>query len=425
MQPSCDIAVDKKLVHKKNPENVLIKNLRRSIPALIDRHTAENIIIPELSLPDRAVFLEYYMLHKPGHNAVTNVEQPETYDQVPPNSECYVLFNIPHIIHADLFEKDGSILKKYYKYLLNYYTKNEKQNCYMLKINLSESDESKIQEIMVENGISISDYEKFTLYRLLEPIENFQKENIFYSELLVDKRHTYFFEHAQEHVPGMMIMEAARQFALACCHVFGKTPLKGTQSALNKFNASFIDYTDLHYPVSMKLEFSKLERGKNGEWKSYIALISVCQKNAVCSEFVIDGRILSTVLFSRFREGRNKTNPYHRFYPVDPNICPVSLWDPCREMYMSAKLLDISLDGFSIETAELQACEMVQIEYEFIMHFHITGFIRGRCTQKWGMNENGNFYGGFHINNILKADKDNLKEAIKMFCHLRNDRKIN
>ena len=220
----------------------------------------------------------------------------------------------------------------------------------------------------------------------------------------------------------MMVMEAARQMTIACCHVFGKIPLKGSQIALNTFNARFIDYIDIHYPIGMKVELVQYEKGKNGEWTSVNFIVSVFQKEIVCSEFDMTGRIMSKKLFSRFREGRNTTSPVHRFYPVDPELCPTSLWSSDKENYYVGKLIDISLGGFCIEIGEFVDEEASQKEYEFIMYFPIIGFVRGECRQKWSRNENESFFGGFHINNITKADKDNLKEAVKRFCHLKTDR---
>ena len=82
-----DITLDKKYVHKKLQENVFIKNLRRSIPSYIEKETAENLIIPALSLADRAVFLEYYLL--------------------PESGECYEIFNVPHMLDPRII--DGKV----------------------------------------------------------------------------------------------------------------------------------------------------------------------------------------------------------------------------------------------------------------------------------------------------------------------------
>ncbi len=422
MRNGADKAVDRKYVHKKYPENVFLRGLRRSIPYCIEKETVENIIIPSLTLPDLAIFLEYYIFHKPGAPLPVNEESQDTSDPIIHNRECYILFNIPHTIEADFLENDLKLSKKDHDFLMNYYRKNEKYNCYLLKKSLSEFEDRAIQDILSKKDISLTNHEKMILYEIFESIEAFKKENVFYAEMLVDMRHSFFFEHHQEHVPGMMVMEAARQMTIACCHVFGNIPLKGSQIALNTFNAKFIDYIDLHYPIGMKADFLRID-DKNGEWTWAKALVSIFQKGVVCTEFDIDGRIMSKKLFSRFREGRNMTNPAHRFYPVDPELCPTSLWSSDKEDYYVGKLIDISLNGFCIEIGEFVGEEASQKDYDFIMYFPVIGFVRGGCHQRWSRNENESFFGGFHINRIVKADKDNLKQAVKRFCHLRTDRK--
>ncbi len=420
MHDGIDSALDKKYVHKKLPENVLIKGLRRGIPAFIDRSQVENLIIPSLSLADRALFLEYYLFHDPERK---QIQPDDVSDPDIENKECYVLFNIPHTIDAEYFEGEVKLSRHDRDILLRYYRKNEKTGNYILKKRLSEIEEKAIQHILGKKDIHISDNEKIILYEMFEKIDGMEKDDIFYAELLVNRRHSFFFEHQQEHVPGIMIMEASRQYAVACFHIFGKTPFKGYQFTLNSFNAKFFDYIDLHYPAGIKLEVIKKVLGRNGEWTSATHQITFFQKGNICASVEIEGGIISKKLFSRFREGRNNTSPEHRFYPVDPEICPTSLWSSDKENYHVGKLIDVSVNGFCVEIGETFEQKESKKDYDFIMYFPGIGFIRGGCQQKWSRCENDNFYGGFHITLILKADKDNLREAVKRFCHLKTDRK--
>lgn len=45
------------------------------------------------------------------------------------------------------------------------------------------------------------------------------------AQLAIDLAHPYHFEHPQDHVPGMMLMEAGRQLALAVAHLFYEVPM--------------------------------------------------------------------------------------------------------------------------------------------------------------------------------------------------------
>ena len=45
------------------------------------------------------------------------------------------------------------------------------------------------------------------------------------SEILVDKQHSFFFEHECAHVPGLMLIEGGRQNAMAIAHKYFDTSL--------------------------------------------------------------------------------------------------------------------------------------------------------------------------------------------------------
>lgn len=45
------------------------------------------------------------------------------------------------------------------------------------------------------------------------------------SEILINKQHSFFFEHECAHVPGLMLIEGGRQNAMAIAHKFFNTSL--------------------------------------------------------------------------------------------------------------------------------------------------------------------------------------------------------
>lgn len=68
------------------------------------------------------------------------------------------------------------------------------------------------------------------------------------AQLTLDQKHPYHFEHPQDHVPGMMLMEAGRQLALAVAHLFYDVPLD-TVFILKHVTASFQRFAELEEPV--------------------------------------------------------------------------------------------------------------------------------------------------------------------------------
>jgi hypothetical protein len=60
--------------------------------------------------------------------------------------------------------------------------------------------------------------------------------------LVLDSAHKWLFDHPTDHIPGMLIIEAARQaFALG----------RGGDPAFDYINARFFSYGELHEPVQL------------------------------------------------------------------------------------------------------------------------------------------------------------------------------
>jgi hypothetical protein len=69
------------------------------------------------------------------------------------------------------------------------------------------------------------------------------------AELALDPAHPYHFEHAQEHVPGMMLIEAGRQLAMAIAHIYYDVSLDAV-FVLEHMQSSFARFADSARPSS-------------------------------------------------------------------------------------------------------------------------------------------------------------------------------
>jgi hypothetical protein len=68
------------------------------------------------------------------------------------------------------------------------------------------------------------------------------------AELAIDAQHPYHFEHAQDHVPGMMLVEAGRQLAMAIAHLYYQVPLDAV-FVLNEVSIAFNRFAELSMPI--------------------------------------------------------------------------------------------------------------------------------------------------------------------------------
>jgi hypothetical protein len=66
--------------------------------------------------------------------------------------------------------------------------------------------------------------------------------------LCVHKDHTFFFEHDRDHVPGLYLIEAARQMSIAIAHVFYKVSFD-IEFVMTKSTAQFRNIANLDDPL--------------------------------------------------------------------------------------------------------------------------------------------------------------------------------
>jgi hypothetical protein len=82
------------------------------------------------------------------------------------------------------------------------------------------------------------------------------------AELALDPAHPYHFEHAQDHVPGMMLIEAGRQLAMAIAHIYYDVSFDAV-FVLENMHSSFTRFADLGAPVFMHARAYDLEYRRN------------------------------------------------------------------------------------------------------------------------------------------------------------------
>ena len=102
-----------------------------------------------------------------------------------------------------------------------------------------------------------------------------ESANEFTSSIVVDQTHPYFFDHPCDHVPGMLLLEACAQLAVAAhrestgLHVFG----------IAAYATTFTQFVDCDSPVTLTAQVNATP-GLNASHHSVSLCIS--QKGALC-----------------------------------------------------------------------------------------------------------------------------------------------
>lgn len=408
-----------KYVHKHKIENVLVYNLRRALPVYLEKNTVDTIIRPQLSAEEEDIFNQFFTLHKPGE-----IELPEdSFWKDLDEREVYLLFNIPHRLDLGENSQIGEISDKDMAELTKYYVKEESSEVFNLKKDISEIEEAAVVRILDNLNIHMSDEEKVKLSEILAKIEGLELTDVFFANLYNPSNHVFFYEHPNEHIPGMLIIEAIRQFYMACCHEFGKVPFKGSHFILNVLNSEFHNYVELNYPVRMKGEILAKKVGRPGFWSYSEMEITVIQNDEVCASFILRANVIQKRMFTRLRKDTATAEVSHRFHPKAKFYHRVSLWNEDKEEFLNAQLLDISLSGFRLEFDENTTLEGFD-ENEFTLCFEDVGFIKGKCKLLWKEEGDTRTFAGFKMSHISDKNMINLKESIKRYCYIIEKREI-
>jgi len=77
-----------------------------------------------------------------------------------------------------------------------------------------------------------------------------EEKKIFRVKLIIDTTHKFFFDHSLKHVPGILMLEASRQFATAVSHLYFGAPFN-SQFILHSLGTTFTAEADAEYDVLM------------------------------------------------------------------------------------------------------------------------------------------------------------------------------
>jgi hypothetical protein len=75
-------------------------------------------------------------------------------------------------------------------------------------------------------------------------------------QLYLDSAHPFFFEHPLDHYPGLMLVEAGRQFGTAVAHQVYGVPLEAIFT-LNGVTVEFNNFAELDVPVFVNSQVSE------------------------------------------------------------------------------------------------------------------------------------------------------------------------
>lgn len=408
--------IDKEFVHKEKDENVHIRNLRRVLPRKIKGNIFEEFLATRTA-DDQRFLLENYQ--KITHSMPCSDGQ----------GVFYLLRSIPCQIPIEtvdeLLKCDRATGSKC-SHFFSHYEKQEQDGYYRLvKQPQSGFDEISILQLLKLKENHIQDNVKAQLSAIIEQGDGFEKDEMFIASMYVDIGHPYFFEHKNEHVPGMMIVESARQLMIACSHVYGHVPLEKVNFIVNEIHTEFKGYVELSFPSKFVVTFDSLTENRKGYWSHFHSVVTMFQKNVEVAVVKFTANIIERKVFDKLRKARNGEDALVRFIPASGVTHRINLRDKEKHQYQ-AKILDVSEQGFLLTFDEDTSISENE-EYEFIIYIEDAGndeFIFGFCKVKWTEISEGGLMAGFYFSALDQANLKNLKDAIKRNFQVKEEREI-
>jgi hypothetical protein len=275
--------VAKDIVHKGHDDDVLIYDVRHLMPAWF---SAEIIEQANLEAADLDIINQAYRL----------------------DSGRRVLRSLPTIISLDELEQAG--MTDCLPELLNYY---EKATDHLILSNVwvLESTEAKLAQLLDHDGL-LDIGQRRRVHEVLKKIDGCPQQGLLYFTLFNDTSNYFFYRKHHEHVPGLMLIEAARQAMYAQFYEHSGYARGEVSISIVDLLSSFPRYTESSFQVDVVVgdyEGMAPPRGRKVDKRARFF-----QRGELVADIRLHGEVIKMPVFKRMR---NITiDPSHWFRPL-------------------------------------------------------------------------------------------------------------
>lgn len=280
--------IAKRFVHKHHDENVCITPLRRELPRRIGASAVAADLLARAPEPVRALLDRWY----------------------PPVGEARMLADVPlEIRDAELAAALRALPLPARELIGRCYVLDARRGVRTLRHDVDEREARGLLAALAGQpfleGAALDERSRRELSAWLEPLPG-APQDVYWCQLVCDLDHAFFFEHPQEHVPGMLLVEACRQMVEAAWHQFGRAPF-GDVFVIDTMHVSFRAYVELDAPCLLRL-IPRARVGKAGTWEAIEPHLEVHQRGVQVGSFGGKGRLIPASCFSLLRETTSAAN---------------------------------------------------------------------------------------------------------------------
>jgi len=120
------------------------------------------------------------------------------------------------------------------------------------------------------------------------------------AELVIDPTHAYFFEHHRDHLPGMYLIEAARQLGMVGIELLYPTASERAPVVVDGIDVRFHRFAELDRPLFGLLKFPRatIFAGELAVFRDEVLLL---QSGETVGQFHFAGRLIDAASYGELR----------------------------------------------------------------------------------------------------------------------------
>jgi len=385
--------LDKAMLHKNSDEDVLISYGRGGLPLRISAN-----LLADLENSDFSFLRPFYRL----------ATLPPPLHQGEDRDACY-LRTIPVFIE----EKEAADSEAACRMAIHAHYCDVQEGKLLCSQYINEVDEAVLAHAFGRGANWIQDRDRVRISKLAKTLGRMQIPDIFYATFYNDLQNYFFYRKHHEHVPGTMLIEAARQGFYA--QFYGATGVRPGEVSISmdSLYAEFDEYTNPNYPVRIMVEDVNPGLPENNQRQIY-KRATFQQLRKVVGRVEMRGHVMKMKYFKRMRNLRFPDT--HRFSPVK-NISRSMLLDDGRGHKHECALDELSMKGFTVTFDKDRNIPYGQV-FNYLFFADGLGFIDGKVECLRAHGDDGGAVANLAILEITDEAEGKLREVIKNYTHV-------
>jgi hypothetical protein len=378
------------LVHKDNADDVFISDCRGALPAWFDI-TVEQFESSTLS--QRNAIEACYVLVDDRHKGRL----------------VWCLSGLPWYIDSTMscFNPTNSDVTQW---LIDWYA-SDGEGWILRAADISEAMQNTL--IKAAGHPPLRDRTRYDASLVLDGLLNIVRAPVFHCSIYNDTKHYYFYNKRHEHVPGIMLMEIARQAFYAHFYRFNVHTRSSVNLSILEFNCDFVSYLQSNYPAYISVEtLSRIQEGASRE-KQHLRATFIQREHVVCV-VEMTGVLVPLKLFHKLRDVRPPANDAFAPIPSDTPVRVLLSYE--NDNFVECRIAEISTDYMLVkapDNKERFASDKLCRFHLFAPHLEV---IIGHAMVDGHAPQDGLWL--VRIKDWSKGSASKFREFLKMDCFL-------